>query len=101
MPRSDDPRTEPTPPAAPEGGSGRAPAVEEAGPEASRAARGRQAGESHAMGIGRQQPLGAIGPERLRELRERIRNGTYPQDRHVVGGLLRLMRTPEDGPDDR
>jgi hypothetical protein len=32
-----------------------------------------------------------IGPERLRALREAIRNGTYPSDDHVLGGLERMF----------
>jgi hypothetical protein len=35
-----------------------------------------------------------IGPERLKALREAIRNGTYPTDRAVQSGLLRLFRKP-------
>jgi len=36
-------------------------------------------------------PLEPIGPERLRALREAIRNGTYPSDEHVLGGLERMF----------
>jgi hypothetical protein len=39
-----------------------------------------------------------IGPERLRALREAIRNGTYPTDADVMGGLVRMFRQP-DAPD--
>ena len=35
--------------------------------------------------------LRPIGPERLRELREAIRNGTYPTEADVLGGLERLL----------
>jgi hypothetical protein len=36
-----------------------------------------------------------IGPERLRALREAIRNGTYPSDADVMGGLVRMFREPD------
>jgi anti-sigma28 factor (negative regulator of flagellin synthesis) len=32
-----------------------------------------------------------IGRERLRQLREAIRNGTYPTDADVMGGLARMF----------
>jgi hypothetical protein len=35
-----------------------------------------------------------IGPERLKALREAIRDGTYPLDRAVQSGLLRMFRKP-------
>jgi hypothetical protein len=35
-----------------------------------------------------------IGPEALKALREAIRNGTYPTDRAVESGLLRMFRKP-------
>ena len=35
-----------------------------------------------------------IGPERLKALREAIRNGTYPTDADVRGGLDRMFRRP-------
>jgi hypothetical protein len=35
--------------------------------------------------------LRPIGPERLQWLREAIRNGTYPTDDDVLGGLTRMM----------
>lgn len=35
--------------------------------------------------------LHPIGPERLRELREAIRNGTYPTEADVIGGLERML----------
>lgn len=38
------------------------------------------------------EPLRPIGPERLQALREAIRNGTYPTEADVVGGLQRLFR---------
>lgn len=38
--------------------------------------------------------LKPIGPERLRALREAIRNGTYPSDAHVESGLLRMIARP-------
>jgi hypothetical protein len=41
-----------------------------------------------------------IGPERLRALREAIRNGTYPTDADVLSGLVRLFGKPEDPPPD-
>lgn len=48
--------------------------------------------------------LRPIGPQRLRELRERIRNGTYPTDQDVEAGLRRMFlgtlpddRRSEDG----
>ena len=44
---------------------------------------------------GPKDPLGPIGTARLRDLREAIRNGTYPTEAHIVGGLERLF---EDGP---
>jgi hypothetical protein len=37
-------------------------------------------------------PLRPIGPERLRALREAIRNGTYPTEADVLGGLQRMFR---------
>lgn len=39
-------------------------------------------------------PLGPIGPERLRALREAIENGTYPTEADVLGGLDRLLGIP-------
>lgn len=36
-------------------------------------------------------PLEPIGPERLKALREAIRNGTYPSEEQVLGGLERLF----------
>ena len=45
------------------------------------------------------EPLEPIGPERLRALREAIQNGTYPTEEDVLGGLDRLLETP-DAPDD-
>ena len=38
-----------------------------------------------------------IGPERLRALREAIEGGSYPSDKDVMGGLVRMFRRPEDG----
>jgi hypothetical protein len=38
-----------------------------------------------------------IGPERLRALREAIEKGTYPNDRVVVSGLVRMFR-PRSSP---
>ncbi len=35
--------------------------------------------------------LHPIGPERLRALREAIRNGTYPTEADVMGGLERML----------
>ena len=35
--------------------------------------------------------LQPIGPERLRALREAIRNGTYPTEADVLGGLARML----------
>jgi hypothetical protein len=35
-----------------------------------------------------------IGPEAMKALREAIRNGTYPTDRAVESGLLRMFRKP-------
>ena len=40
---------------------------------------------------GDQDQLRPIGPERLKALREAIRNGTYPTDQDVVGGLTRML----------
>ena len=40
-----------------------------------------------------------IGPERLKAIREAIRNGTYPSDADVVGGLVRMFRKPESPPE--
>ena len=40
-------------------------------------------------------PLRPIGPERLRKLREAIRNGTYPSEADVLGGLQRMFRWEE------
>jgi hypothetical protein len=45
------------------------------------------------------EPLAPIGSERLRALREAIQNGTYPAEEDVLGGLDRLLETP-DAPDD-
>ncbi len=36
-------------------------------------------------------PLGPIGPDRLRALREALRNGTYPTEADVLGGIERLL----------
>jgi anti-sigma28 factor (negative regulator of flagellin synthesis) len=36
-----------------------------------------------------------IGMDRLRALREAIRNGTYPTDADVVGGLVRMFGEPD------
>jgi hypothetical protein len=36
-----------------------------------------------------------IGPEALRALRDAIRNGTYPSDSDVMGGLVRMFREPD------
>jgi hypothetical protein len=38
-------------------------------------------------------PLRPIGPERLRALREAIRDGTYPTEDDVVSGLERMLRS--------
>jgi anti-sigma28 factor (negative regulator of flagellin synthesis) len=46
----------------------------------------RSEGSEHAG-----EALRPIGPERLRELREAIRNGTYPNEADVLGGLQRLL----------
>jgi anti-sigma28 factor (negative regulator of flagellin synthesis) len=37
------------------------------------------------------EPLRPIGPERLRALREAIRDGSYPTDAEVLGGLERML----------
>lgn len=42
-------------------------------------------------------PLRAIGPERLRALREAILNGTYPTQDAVEEGLTRLFRGTHPG----
>ena len=47
------------------------------------------AGLRHAGG-GRD-PLQPIGRERLKALREAIRNGTYPSEEDVLGGLRRML----------
>ncbi len=36
-------------------------------------------------------PLRPIGPKRLRELARAIRDGTYPTEADVLGGLERLL----------
>ncbi len=56
----------------------------------------KPAGEAHDQGgtdhgTGHGTDLGPIGPERLAQLREAIRNGTYPTESDVVGGLVRLF----------
>lgn len=57
----------------------------EAGPAQSpKKARG---GKSH-------RPLEPIGPDKLRQLRESILNGTYPLDEAVVGGLAKMFLGP-------
>jgi anti-sigma28 factor (negative regulator of flagellin synthesis) len=38
-----------------------------------------------------------IGKERLKALREAIRNGTYPSDEDVAGGLARMFGRPGEG----
>ena len=50
------------------------------------ASRGRQVlrSEGHS-------DLKPIGPERLKELRDAIRNGTYPSEADVMGGLKSLL----------
>ena len=40
--------------------------------------------------------LSPIGPDRLRALREAIENGTYPTEADVLGGLDRLLESPND-----
>ena len=37
-----------------------------------------------------------IGQARLRALREAIRNGTYPAESDVVGGLMRVFHSEDD-----
>ena len=39
-------------------------------------------------------PLEPIGPEKLKQLRESILNGTYPLDEAVVGGLAKMFLGP-------
>ena len=58
----------------------------------------RQAPASHGRSVLRSggdeqagEALRPIGPARLRELREAIRNGTYPTQADVLGGLERLL----------
>ena len=51
------------------------------------AARAACAGKVH----GPADPLGPIGPDRLRALREAIRDGTYPTQADVLGGLERML----------
>ncbi len=41
-------------------------------------------------------PLHPIGCERLAALREAIRNGTYPTDAEVLGGLEAMLTRDED-----
>ncbi len=40
-----------------------------------------------------------IGMDRLRALREAIRNGTYPTQADVVGGIVRMFGEPEAVPE--
>lgn len=47
--------------------------------------------DRHAERSERTDALRPIGPERLRELREAIRNGTYPTEADVLGGLERML----------
>ena len=70
--------------------SSRSPAGTNPTPEGS----GPQRSEPEAPGLDAgdgDTPLGPIGPERLAKLREAIRNGTYPTESDVVGGLVRLF----------
>jgi hypothetical protein len=51
----------------------------------------------------RDKDLRPIGPERLRALRESIRNGTYPTDENVERALLRMFlgpARPRSGPEE-
>jgi hypothetical protein len=41
------------------------------------------------------EPLRPIGADRLRALREAIENGTYPSEADVLGGLNRLLESPD------
>lgn len=50
------------------------------------ASRGRHGLRSEA-----DEALRPVGPERMRELREAIRDGTYPSEADVLGGLQRLL----------
>ena len=80
------PRNEPVlpmtnPPQAPRKPDSRGRPVSGPAPVASSAAGGKDA-------------LEPIGPERLRALREAIENGTYPTEEDVLGGLDRLLESP-------
>lgn len=44
------------------------------------------------------EPLHPIGPERLAALRDAIRNGSYPTDADVLGGLQSLLGACEPSP---
>ena len=56
----------------------------------------RQAGAGDSSS---EKDLRPIGRERLRELRESIRNGTYPTDQNVERALLTMfLGTPARGP---
>ena len=49
-----------------------------------------------ASASGGKDKLSPIGPDRLRALREAIENGTYPTEADVLGGLDRLLESPND-----
>ncbi len=91
---SDSPLDRDAPPlVAPESGrgtEGRTPGRPSAG-EVRPETRQRERGEAGALGAPDTGELRPIGPERLRELRESIRNGTYPLEDRACHGLLRMF----------
>ena len=66
-------------------------------PQAPRKADSRARPEvGDASASGAKDKLSPIGPDRLRALREAIENGTYPTEADVLGGLDRLLESPND-----
>jgi hypothetical protein len=68
------------------------PAVAETAPETPIAARPRRLEPPAKPPADAPKP---IGMDRLRALREAIRNGTYPTQTDVVGGLVRMLGEPD------
>ncbi len=50
-----------------------------------------QAAQPDPEADGPRDPLEPIGPERLKQLRKMIQEGTYPSDDVVLGGLERMF----------
>jgi anti-sigma28 factor (negative regulator of flagellin synthesis) len=66
-----------------------------AAPQAEKAERSAACAPGGAPALGRppsSAPLRPIGPERLKALRQAIREGSYPTDADVLGGLENLLQ---------